>query len=286
MRAVWGGQRARASVFSLGITSSRKHALQRNAKWNFSHSCCFRCSLPDTGAHKCLWNVHTWVENPLFSGVESIPCFVDFVCLFYATRQSDKSNSLTRTTQFAPPEGQLYPSVSPRLHTSVDLPRFFFFAGCKFCFAFCVATEGHLLAFVISRPKASFFFFFFSQCERVSSNKSKTWSSLCLLQNALCREPKRLQLQSVSYTTLSTFFPLKWFGPQTLTGWGEAISVLQTWEPEPRVHPFVMGNRLSWTVIDFLEGSWYFEGIYFDWISDKPSVVESQGKSTKKVYGS
>lgn len=163
---------------------------------------------------------------------------------------------------------------------------FFFFAGCKFCFAFCVATEGHLLAFVISRPKASFFFFFFSQCERVSSNKSKTWSSLCLLQNALCREPKRLQLQSVSYTTLSTFFPLKWFGPQTLTGWGEAISVLQTWEPEPRVHPFVMGNRLSWTVIDFLEGSWYFEGIYFDWISDKPSVVESQGKSTKKVYGS
>lgn len=38
---------------------------------------------------------------------------------------------------------------------------FFFFAGCKFCFAFCVATEGHLLAFVISRPKASFFFFFF-----------------------------------------------------------------------------------------------------------------------------
>lgn len=279
MRAVWGGRRARASVFSLGITSSRKHALKRNAKWNFSHSCCFRCSLLERGAHKCLWNVHTWVENPFFSGVESIPCFVDVgsrtkVTLWHVrlNLRHLKGNSIRLLAHGCTP-----PSTSH---------AFFFFAGCKFCFAFCVATEGHLLAFVISRPKASFFFFFFSQCERVSSNKSKTWSSLCLLQNALCREPKRLQLQSVSYTTLSTFFPLKWFGPQTLTGWGEAISVLQTWEPEPRVHPFIMGNRLSWTVIDFLEGSWYFEGIYFDWISDKPSVVESQGKSTKKVYGS
>ena len=56
-----------------------------------------------------------------------IPCFVGVVCLFYATRQLDKSNTLTRTTQFAPPEGQLCLSVCPQLHTSVELPRFFFF---------------------------------------------------------------------------------------------------------------------------------------------------------------
>lgn len=154
MRAVWGGRRARASVFSLGITSSRKHALQRNAKWNFSHSCCFRCSLLDRGAHKCLWNVHTWVENPFFSGVESIPCFVDVgsrtkVTLWHVrlNLRHLKGNSIRLLAHGCTP-----PSTSH---------AFFFFAGCKFCFAFCVATEGHLLAFVISRPKASFFFFFF-----------------------------------------------------------------------------------------------------------------------------
>ena len=37
---------------------------------------------------------------------------------------------------------------------------FFFFASCKFCFAFCAVTEGHSLAFVSSRPKAGFYFFF------------------------------------------------------------------------------------------------------------------------------
>ena len=144
---------------------------------------------------------------------------MDVVCLFYATWQSDKSNCLTPTTQFAPPEGQLSPSVRPRLRTSIHLPRlsfFFFLPAVNFALRSVLSLKGIRLHLLVRGLKQVFFFF--SQRERVSSNKSKTWSSLSLLQNALCREPKRLQLQSVSYTTLSTFFPLKWFQPQTLTG--------------------------------------------------------------------